>query len=238
MKRKVVSFWFAIVCLIFSAWNGSSQGLITPPTAVKGLTHQYSTSATATTNEDYAASGQFAQSGFTATITGSELIVASFESPAGQMFVIHDPPDGFGNITLELLVAWRSSPAVFATFSPSSLSFAFENLSGSDPTPIMSSSGIGTAGNFISFRNSFSVSAGTSFTGIQLNAQFASSIISPSEQTFAPVDYFTFRAFASGPGILEDGILMTLEPIPEPSVLALVFLGSGVLLFATKRRPL
>mgnify|MGYP001191750195 CR=1 FL=1 len=237
MKRKVVSFWFAIVCLVFSVWNGSSQGLITPPSTITALTHEITAGSPfgpPASIRDYAASDQFVQTGFTTTLTGSELVVGSFEASAGQMFVIHSSPSG-GNIFLQMHSSWIAGSGGGVSFNPTSLDVVFLNLVGE--TPLLSLATSSISQGTILFNTSFTVAAGTSFTGVQISAQYASTIPSPVEQLYTP-NGFTFSASASYSPTTGDGILMSLEPIPEPSVLALIFLGSGVLIFATKRRPL
>ena len=241
MKRYTIGCWWAVFCIVALTSNAPSQGLFTPPSTVTGLTHQYGHYApfgVATEIRDYAAGNQFIQTGFTATITGSELVVASFEAPASQMFVIHEAPAGFVDVLLQLNLSWAASgTSLGSASSPTSLSIVFENLTGAEPILLSSVNSLGILGNRISFSNSFSVAPGTTFTGVQLFAQFATSVSSPSEQTLTP-STFTFQAVAWSSEILGDGTLMTLEPIPEPSAVVLVLLGSGVLLFATKRLPL
>lgn len=85
------------------------------------------------------------------------MISASFEAPAGEMFVTHAVPDGFGNIELQLHAIWVSGPG--GGFSPTSISAVFENLVGSTPL-LISSTDFG--GEWIQFDDTFIVAPGRS----------------------------------------------------------------------------
>ena len=237
MKGNIACSLVAVTLMSIAETDGNAQGLITPPSTIDGLTHQYGHYApfgAATMIEDYAASNQFTQTGFTTTLTGSELITGSFEAPAGQMFVIHPAPDAFGDVVLQVQNSWVASSGGGGSFDPISLSAIFENLAGPTPSLISSTTGIGRGD--VLFACFFTVSPGTSFTGIQLSAQYASSVYSPVQQAFTP-NTFIFSAYASSSEILGDGTLMTLEQIPEPSAFTLILLaGGGILIFSKKRK--
>jgi hypothetical protein len=183
--------------------------------------------------EDYAAAGQYTHTGFTTTLTGSETIYASFEAPAGEMFVIHAPPPGFGDVTLTLDAEWVAGSGSGYGLSAALTLAVFENLIGSAPTLTSSSDYISTGGDYVRFFNTFTIAPGTTFTGVQLSAQYATSISSPSEQIFTP-SAFEFNAGVESFQTLGDGTLMTLEAIPEPWIIS--FLALGFLAFRCHHR--
>ena len=228
MKRNRISVVVAAALMSIGGLTVNSQELIIPPITITGLAHRppSTNQLSPPTITEWATIAEF--TGFTATLTGSELIVTSFQAPAGQMFVFHAPPEGFGNITLALTATWRdvgSSPSI-PILSPMSFAPVFANLSGVQPTLLSSVNGIGNLGDRVGFQNTFSVEPGTMFTGVQLFAQYASSIPSPMERTFTPGSA-NFRAYAYSSGIWTDGVIMTLEAIPEPSTFALLSLGGS-----------
>jgi hypothetical protein len=230
MEKNII-LW---VLIFMGTYCAKGQGLITPPNTITGLTHSFRHTfpgGFATVIQDYAAAGQFIQSDFTTTLNGSEMISASFEAPAGEMFVTHAVPDGFGNIELQLYAIWASGPDV--GFSPTSTSAVFENLVGPAPSLVSSTDFIGAGGKAVGFDDTFIVAPGTKFTGVDLFAQYASSLGSPTQNTFAP-DGFNFIAQTVSDQVLDDNTLMTLEAIPEPSSF-LILLGSGVLIYARRR---
>lgn len=156
MEKNII----LLVLIFVGTYCAKGQGLIAPPDTITGFTHSFRhmfPGGFATVIQDYAAAGQFTQSGFTATLNGSEMISASFEAPAGEMFVTHAVPDGFGNIELQLHAIWVSGPG--GGFSPTSISAVFENLVGSTPL-LISSTDFG--GEWIQFDDTFIVAPGRS----------------------------------------------------------------------------
>ncbi len=222
--------------MLIGTHGAFAQELVISSSMIARLTHSYGNFApggAATTIEDYAAAGQFTQTSFATTLSGSEMVATSFEAPAGEMFAINAAPDGFGDITLTLDAEWTAGADY--GLSPVSSSTVFENLIGLTPTLTSSSDCIGAGGKWVRFFDTFTVTPGTEFTGIQLSAQYATSVSSPSQQTFTPA-VFTFRTQASSSQTLGDGTLMTLEATPEPGVLSLFGMGSFCLFSIFYRR--
>jgi hypothetical protein len=167
---------------------------------------------------DSAAAGQFQQSSFTNQLTGSELVSSRFEAAPGNKFVFHAPPAGYGAIRLQVRSQWGFSYngggwAVSTTA-------AFENLVGPAPVFISQVSDISPDGKRLVSQQEFNVAPGTEFTGVQLFAQFATSITNPVTQIFDPYN-FAFSAGVSSFQALPDGLLMTLEPIQPTLAVAL-----------------
>lgn len=208
-----------VLTAFFVATSGAAT-LNIPDATIKGLTHtfgHYAPFGAATMITDAPATGQFTQPGFTTMLTGSETLVMRFEAPAGQKFVIHVPPAGFGNVSLSLFGRWWAASSD-GMQNPISRSFAFENLVGSTPSRTSSSDIMGSGGRLIRFDDTFTVTPGTEFTAVELSAQYAFSIVSPINGQFW-LDSFSFQArVTSSSQVLGDGTLMTLETILRPTM--------------------
>ncbi len=223
----------SIMLMLLGTYSTFAQVLVTPSSTINGLTHSFRDlypGGPTSVIEDYAAAGQYTQTGFTTTLTGSETISVSFEAPVGEMFVIHAAPAGFGDITLTLDAEWIAGSGSGYGLSAASTSAVFENLIGSAPTLTSSSDYISTGGDSVRFFDTFTIAPGTTFTGVQLSAQYATSISSPSEQTFIP-SAFEFNAGVESFQTLGDGTLMTLEATPEPGIFSFLALGSLAFLY-------
>src|SRR5262249_28023159 len=152
---------------------------------------------------------------FTATLTGSELVVSHFEAAPGNKFVVHAAPAGFGNISLTVIGEWLAGSDF--GISPISNTAVFENLAG--PAPVLTSSQnvIGAGGKWVRSYAVFTVAPGTEFTGVQVSAQFASSLANPTNRAFAPQNV-RFSAAVSSSQTLGDGQLLTMESVPLPTI--------------------
>jgi hypothetical protein len=217
-SKGILYRWPVLAFCSFVAANCNAATLVTPDMTIMGLTHTFGHFAPAgptTSISDSVAAGQFTQTGFTTTLTGSELVVSHFEAAPGKKFVIHTPPAGFGNITLTVIGEWLAGSDFGIT--PVSNSAIFENLVGSAPVLISSQNVIGAGGKWVRSYAVFTVAPGTAFTGVQVSAQFASSIANPASQSFMPHGV-TFSASVSSSQTLGDGFLLTLESLPIPSI--------------------
>jgi hypothetical protein len=195
--------------------------LTTPECTVTGLTHTFGNQnpgGPTSVITDSAAPGQFQQSSFTNQLTGSELVTSRFEAVPGKKFVFHAPPAGFGAIRLSVRSQWgfTYSGARLAV----STSAVFENLVGPAPVFVSQASDISPDGKRLVSQQEFNVAPGTEFTGVQLSAQFATSITNPVAQVFDPFN-FAFSAGVSSFQALADGVLMTLEPSQPTLAVAL-----------------
>lgn len=217
-------------CAFFSVITCTAATLALPDTTILGLTHSfghYAPFGPATLIRD--AAGQFTQPGFSAMLTGSETVIMRFEAPVGHKFVIHAAPSGFDSISLRLGGRWWGGSSD-GMQSPTATSFAFENLVGAAPVRTSSSDILGSGGRLISFSDTFAVLPGLEFTAVELRATYAFSIASPSILNYVP-DLFTFECQASSfSQMLGNGTLMTMEPVPEPTTLALIVIGATALL--------
>jgi hypothetical protein len=227
-------------CGLFFVVNCTAATLALPDSTISGLTHtfgHYAPGGWATLITDAPKVGQFTQPNFTTMLTGSETVIMRFEAPVGQKFVIHAAPTGFDSISLRLVGSWWVGSAD-GLLDPIATSFAFENLVGSTPVQMPSSDTLGGGGRVISFSDTFTVSPEIEFTAVELRATYAFSIANPSTHLYVPVpDSFKFEcAAASYTQILGDGTLMTLETVPEPTSLALVFAGATALLLRHLKR--
>ena len=227
--KRVLYGWSILIFCGFAATICNAATLITPDITITGLTHSFGhfgAGGPTTLISDSAAVGQFTQSGFTTTLTGSELMVSHFEAAPGNKFVIHAPPAGFGNITLTVIGEWVAGSDFGLT--PTANTAVFENLVG--PAPVLTSSQnvIGAGGKWIRSYAVFTVAPGSEFTGVQVSAQFASSIANPASQAFAPYKV-TFSASVSSFQTLGDGSLLTLESLPRPPM-KIKCLGTGFVL--------
>jgi hypothetical protein len=221
-------------CGLFFVVNCTAATLALPDSTIFGLTHtfgHYGAGGPATLIKDGAGAGQFTQPNFTTMLTGSETVVMRFEAPAGEKFVIHAPPSGYDGISLSLVGSWWVGSGD-GLLNPIATSFAFENLVGSTPVHTYSFDTLGAGGRVISFSDAFTISPAIEFTAVELRATYAFSIANPSTHLYVPVpDSFKFVCAATSyTQILGDGTLMTLETVPEPTSLALVFVGATALL--------
>ena|ERR1017187_6934886 len=213
----------AVLCA-FCAITCTATVLVIPDATITGLTHTYRSGypgGPATQITDAAASGQFTLTSFTAMLTGSEDVDWSFEAPAGEMFAIHTPPSGFGNVSLSLFCQWWGG-SFDGMANPVSTSFSFENLVGPAPSQTSSYDIMGTGGKLIQFSDSFSLAPGTEFTGVEVSAQYDFSTVNPANLQFNPQNFSFEASVESASQILGDGTLMTLQAVPEPTSLALV----------------
>ena len=217
-SKNVLHSWAGLIICSLAAASCSAATLSTPDITITGLTHTFGHSdgaAPPTSISDSAAAGQFTQTGFTATVTGSELLVSHFRAAPGKKFVVHAPPAGFGNISLTVIGEWFAGSDFGLT--PISNNALFENLSG--PTPVLTSSQnvIGAGGKWVRSYAVFTLAPGTEFTGVQVSAQFASSIANPASGAFAPQNV-KLSATISSSQLLGDGPLLTMESMPLPTM--------------------
>ena len=96
-------------------------------------------------------------------------------------------------------------------------SFQFENLSGASPSMISSTDNFGTGGRLVEFSRQFTVAPGVEFTALEISATYGSSISTPTERFYSQ-DLCQFSAGVTSFSNLGDGVLMTLEDLPRPSL--------------------
>lgn len=207
--------------------------LVLPDATITGLSHSFLhgyPGGPATSITDGAARGQYTVSNFTATLTGSETVDWRFEAPLGEMFVIHTPPDGFGNVSLSIFCQWWGG-SFDGMAGPVATSFAFEGLIGPEPSHTYSYDIMGTGGKLIQFDETFLLAPETAFTGVEVSAQYDFTTVNAANFQFGPQNLRFQASVQSATQVLGDGTLMTLETIPEPPSVALVILFSLCALF-------
>jgi hypothetical protein len=207
-----------LVFCSLAAATCSAATLVTPDITITGLTHtfgHFAPGGPTTSISDSVVAGQFTQTGFTATLTGSELVVSRFGAAPREKFVVRAPPAGFGNISLTVIGEWVAGSDFGRT--PISNTAVFYNLAG--PAPVLTSSQnvIGAGGKWVRSYAVFTVAPGTEFTGVQVSAQFASSIANPASRVFTP-QTVKFSAAVSSSQSLSDGPLLTMESVPLPTM--------------------
>ena len=170
MKRSIRN---ALMPLFALSLTCPATELVLPDATITGLSHSYLhgfPGGPATQIVDRAGTGQYTVSNFTATLTGSETVDWRFEAPPGEMFVIHTPPEGFGNVSLSIFCQWWGG-SFDGMAGPVSTSFAFEGLVGPEPSHTGSNDIMGTGGKLIQFSEGFLLAPGTAFAGVQVSAQ-------------------------------------------------------------------
>jgi hypothetical protein len=155
----------------------AASTLTTPDCTITGLTHTFANlapSGSTTWITDSAEVGQFQQSGFTNQLTGTELVTSRFEAAPGERFVVHAPPAGFGAIRLTVRSQWGFSS--YGARTPVSSTATFENFVGPAPVFNGDSCEMSSDGTRLVSEYDFNVAPGTEFTGVQVSAQYATSI--------------------------------------------------------------
>jgi hypothetical protein len=245
MKKSIVNLSrkLGVMALcVFYAMTCTATVLVIPDATITGLSHSFGhfyPAGPATEITDGAASGQFTLTSFTVMLTGSETVDWSFEAPVGEMFVIHTPPSGFNQVSLSMFCQWWGG-SFDGMENPISTSFTFENLVGPAPVQTSSYDIMGTGGKLIQFSDSFSIAPGTTFTGVELSAQYDFSTVSPMSLQFNPQSFHFNASVTSPTETLGDGKLMTLETVPEPSspALILILLSAFVWSHRFSRQPI
>jgi hypothetical protein len=207
--------------------------IVTPTSTVSALGHHYRPAdltaglsirdAATSSNAQTPNLGTFAQSGFTATLTGQDTLVGRIAAPPGMQFVAQ-PIAGLTN-RIEVVTDW-SVPGGDFGMSPSAVTFEFEGLTGASPTRLGSGLSVsGGGGKWVRFFETFNVPSAFSFTALRIEATYNYTVSSPTSRPFTP-SWFEFGMRAGGTfATVPDATLMTLQPIPEPTSTTLLALG-------------
>jgi hypothetical protein len=213
---KDIIIRITMLMFVSCAMTCKASVLVIPDAAINELSHSFGhffPAGPATKITDEPTNGQFTLTSFTTMLTGSEVVEWSFEAPAGKMFVVHTPPNGFTNVSLSVFCQWWGGTSDSMKF-PVSTSYTFKNLIGPTPSHTSTNDIMGSGGRLIQFSDAFSMAPGIMFTGVKVSAQYNFSAFNSTTQQFNPQSFRFAASAVSATQTLGDGILMTLEPLP------------------------
>lgn len=145
--------------------------------------------------------GQHSGPGFSASISGGDVVVVRIEPPAGHRFRLHDTPGATGR-TLSGSFTWSTGTGDIGQF-PSTATFTFEGLEGPAPTPNFESYLVTNAGESIVAGFFYQYSAPCAFSAIRIEFPVTHGL-ADVQRCYGPVGSSTepsFAATATFPGM-------------------------------------
>jgi ligand-binding SRPBCC domain-containing protein len=160
--------------------------------------------------------GTFDGPGFTASIGGSDTIVARFEPPEDKKFVITPQPDAVSN-TFYFNAAWQTGIGDMGSYYPAG-TVTFENLSGSEPNQTFGSYMLTNDGQTVLIEGYFNLTSDCEFTAVEIEFTLSQPTADTSRTygtvySYSSPSFGTFSSNNMGDGPLDDQTVMAIVDI-------------------------
>lgn len=234
--RLHVQSWL-LFCLLLTGCRLTAQAttLSLTPVSVDNLLHYY----------DGAMLGGVDQQFFTFATPSVQLanyntIQVSVNAPAGEVWNISYDGQGFNSADLTFELCYNSIfNGSLASITSSSLQFNFANGSAASLGSFLDSSLIPTGGDRFELNMKYSVVGNFSFSSFVASVTFGNSALAYASLSSFYGSYLAYQYQPVNPNSPDPGLVLKLgsiQTVPEPSTIALITLGLGVLGILKLRR--